>query len=138
MTPTAISDQTRQYWLDTVLGWAEDRLMPPQFEECKRALEQVVSSPTAPGKCEMLTWVFNALVGVIDNFNDLQAEPGERGRGNDLLCIILSDDGSGQVGTHYEVLGEINPQEGPFKTVDDWVNYFDQWIDPDEWRDARP
>lgn len=35
-----ISDATRQYWLDTVLGWAEDRLMPPQYDECKAALTQ--------------------------------------------------------------------------------------------------
>ena len=33
-----ITETTRQYWLDTVLGWAEDRLMPPQFDECWRAL----------------------------------------------------------------------------------------------------
>ena len=35
-----VSEPTRQYWLDTVLGWAEDRLAPPQFDECKRALLQ--------------------------------------------------------------------------------------------------
>jgi len=35
-----VSESTRQYWLDTVLGWAEDRLAPPQFDECKRALLQ--------------------------------------------------------------------------------------------------
>jgi hypothetical protein len=36
--PPAVSDTTRQYWLDVVLGWAGMRLMPPQFAECKRAL----------------------------------------------------------------------------------------------------
>lgn len=35
---TKITAATRQYWLDTVLGWAEDRLMPPQFVECQAAL----------------------------------------------------------------------------------------------------
>lgn len=35
---TAISDQTRQYWFDIVLGWAYSRLPAPQFDECKAAL----------------------------------------------------------------------------------------------------
>lgn len=36
---SGLTAQTRQYWLDTVLGWAEARLMPPQYEECRRALD---------------------------------------------------------------------------------------------------
>lgn len=39
-----ISEQTREYWLQTVLGWAEDRLPPPQFDECKRALTQAAQT----------------------------------------------------------------------------------------------
>jgi hypothetical protein len=34
-----VSEMTRQYWIDTLLGWAERRLAPPQFDECKRALD---------------------------------------------------------------------------------------------------
>jgi hypothetical protein len=43
----SITEATRQYWLDTVLGWAEARLMPPQFDECKRALTQAVAERDA-------------------------------------------------------------------------------------------
>lgn len=84
----------------------------------------------------VLEVVFRALAGVIDAWNDLSYEPDERGRSNDLLCIILAEDGSGQVGTVYRVPHEMNPQEGHFKSVDDWVNFFDQWIDTTEWREA--
>lgn len=41
-----MSEQTRQYWIDTVLGWAQDRLMPPQYDECVRALQQ--GAPLTP------------------------------------------------------------------------------------------
>ena len=35
-----VSAMTREYWIETVLAWAEVRLAPPQFDECKRALAQ--------------------------------------------------------------------------------------------------
>jgi hypothetical protein len=35
-----ISKNTRQYWISVVLGWAKDRLAPPQYEECAQALTQ--------------------------------------------------------------------------------------------------
>ena len=34
-----ISDLTRKYWIDILLGWAEDRLLPPQLDECRAALD---------------------------------------------------------------------------------------------------
>lgn len=40
MPDNPVSEQTRRYWLDTVFSWAQDRLMPPQLDECRRALLQ--------------------------------------------------------------------------------------------------
>jgi hypothetical protein len=36
-----VSDMTRKFWFDTLLGWAEYRLAPPQYDECTRALNEV-------------------------------------------------------------------------------------------------
>ena len=35
-TVTALS---RKFWVDTLLGWAEDRLPGPQLDECRAALD---------------------------------------------------------------------------------------------------
>lgn len=84
-------------------------------------------------------WVFNALAGVMESWNDLQRDD-DRGRGNDLLCLVLAEDGSGQIGTIYDPDAQVdmNPQEGGFHQVSDWVKFFDGWIDEAEWRDAKP
>ena len=34
-----LSNLTRKYWIDILLGWAEDRLPPPQLDECRAALD---------------------------------------------------------------------------------------------------
>ncbi len=34
----AVSDQTREYWRNTILAWAAERLAPPQLDECTRSL----------------------------------------------------------------------------------------------------
>ena len=41
-----ITNKTRQYWLDTLRGWAEDRLSLPQFQECCAALNGVGATST--------------------------------------------------------------------------------------------
>ena len=61
---THFSEETRQYWLDTVLGWAEARLMPPQYDEFKIAL-------TAPSKRE---W---ALIETVAKIAKVAAEYGQ-------------------------------------------------------------
>lgn len=33
--------KARQYWLDTLRGWAEDRLSEPQFAECSAVLDEL-------------------------------------------------------------------------------------------------
>lgn len=38
MSDKPVSEATRLYWVDTVLSWAEERLMPPQYDECRRAI----------------------------------------------------------------------------------------------------
>ena len=51
MTP--LSEQTCEYWIDTLMGWAEARLAPPQLDECKRAWVQVVETAHAAGAAAM-------------------------------------------------------------------------------------
>lgn len=45
MIAGSVTEATRRYWLETVLAWAEVRLMPPQFDECKLAL--MLADPAA-------------------------------------------------------------------------------------------
>lgn len=40
-----VTEKTRQYWIETLLGWAEDRLSEPQFDECQHALRQAAPAP---------------------------------------------------------------------------------------------
>lgn len=47
-----VSEMTRQYWVDTVLGWAERRLDAPQFAECRSALLQ--AAPASAQTAEQL------------------------------------------------------------------------------------
>jgi len=35
------SVETKRYWLNTLKGWAEDRLSPPQLAECKAVLDEL-------------------------------------------------------------------------------------------------
>jgi len=65
-------------------------------------------------KRQVLEWVFNALAGVIESWNGLSVEEGERGRSHKMLCLILADDGSGQIGTVYKIHDEVNSSEGVF------------------------
>ena len=48
------------------------------------------------------------LADLIQNWNDVEEEPDERARGNNLMCLILSETGSGLIGTidHAPVKGE--------------------------------
>ena len=39
------------------------------------------------------------LANLIQNWNDAEEEPDERARGNNLMCLILSETGSGLIGT---------------------------------------
>ena len=41
-----ISKKTKVYWLNTLCGWAEDRLSPPQFDECCAVLREYASIAT--------------------------------------------------------------------------------------------
>ena len=37
-----ISNLTRKYWINILRGWAEDRLPPPQFDECNAVLNELM------------------------------------------------------------------------------------------------
>ena len=59
MSDKPVSEATRLYWVDTVLGWAEERLMPPQYDECRRAigLTAIEASYAAGVAAEQARWV---------------------------------------------------------------------------------
>ena len=42
---TLTSKLTRAYWIDALLSWAEARLAPPQYDECKRVLDELQAEP---------------------------------------------------------------------------------------------
>jgi hypothetical protein len=89
----AISDMTRQYWIETVLGWAEDRLLPPQFYECKEALthgqhdaeqlNRLVKSELEPligpqlGVAHAISWAAAKIKGEHDRAEGLLGEVNE-------------------------------------------------------------
>ena len=54
------TNKVRQYWLNVLCGWAEDRLSPPQFDECCEVLGRMIPMSTAdrlpPGNSDILWW----------------------------------------------------------------------------------
>ena len=38
------TELTRKYWTDTLKGWAEDRLPPPQYDECCSVLGELIQN----------------------------------------------------------------------------------------------
>jgi len=112
-----------------------------RVEEENEILTKILAQLEAAGewdKRHVFKWMFNALSGVMENWNGLAVEEGERGRNNEMLCLVIAEDGSGQVGTVHKVPDEVNPQEGAFSSIDDWASFFDKWIDETEWTDAMP
>lgn len=55
-----ITEKTRRYWLNALRGWAEDRLSPPQFDQCCAALDAMIPTFTAdelpPEHTDILWW----------------------------------------------------------------------------------
>ena len=45
------SDNTRRYWVDVLRGWAEARLMPPQYDECCAVLDELLTPTTEEKEC---------------------------------------------------------------------------------------
>ncbi len=50
--------------------------------------------------------VFDALVDIVDAWNDAAADD-DRGRGNDAIVLIIHDDGSGWLGRTMGLLSEV-------------------------------
>ena len=91
-----------------------------------------MSKPTK----EQITGVFNALAGLISDWNDL-ADDGDRGRDNKMLVLTIWDDGSGRIGTasgyenedSHDTFFTVNANlQGGFNTSDEMAAYIRDWI----------
>ena len=80
-----------------------------------------------PTKQQLLE-VVDSLTQLINDWNDADYEPDERGRGNNALCIVIWDDGSGKIGTVYKNPQELNVQH-TFDTSENLVAYLSPWLE---------
>lgn len=104
---------------------------------------------------EQLMEVARSIARVAYEFNQAQAEPDERGPGNDAIALVIYDDGSGKVGTmsflpvFHDTLKEpdgtatvvgqepfFNPQ-GQFDSPEQLVDIFNGWIEWDKLKEAN-
>lgn len=61
-----ITEKTRRYWLNVLRDWAEDRLSPPQYDECCAALDAmkpVSTDDELPPEHEDILWWYPRTVG---------------------------------------------------------------------------
>lgn len=67
---------------------------------------------------------------LIDGWNDDLMDD-DRGRGNDALCLLIWEDGSGKLGTQF---GDIFNQQMEFDTPEELYQALTLWFDfiPDE------
>lgn len=72
-----------------------------------------------------LTTVLEALTELIDEWNDL-AEDEDRGRGNNALCLLIWDDGSGKLGTQF---GDVFNMQGEFDGPEEFIELLVPWLD---------
>lgn len=66
-----ITEATRQYWLNVALDWAESRLAPPQYDECKIAL--TTPAPSIVMECDRLRDENSRLTGILESLQTLRA-----------------------------------------------------------------
>ena len=88
----SITETTRDYWLQVLLGWAEDRLMPPQFEECKRVLDEVRRLPAVQGRNRELIAVLDRLRASLEHVQYMHVSATLRGQIDVLLDTVTVED----------------------------------------------
>jgi hypothetical protein len=68
---------------------------------------------------------FDHLAEVAESWNDC-ADDGDRGRGNDAVCLLLFEDGSGLLGSVFDSVENFNTQFS-FEDTEQLVNYIATW-----------
>ena len=74
---------------------------------------------------EQVITVVEALAELIDNWND-DAMDEDRGRDNNTLCLLIWDDGSGQLGTQW---GDVFNKQMEFSNAEELADQLAPWLD---------
>ncbi len=95
-------------------------------QELRREMETKITR-------KQLTTVVEALTELIDNWND-DAMDDDRGRDNNALCLLIWDDGSGQLGTQW---GDVFNKQMEFDSPEELADALAPWLDFAEEGEAK-